>query len=111
MALKNYPCNVAALVYAAEAGLTCDGLNSMIDFLNLGKRISDSIDEIWQERIKKLTINIKELVGAPSNFIYKQTINNCIEMITPYMSNITEIEIANLLRELQEPIHNLLIKL
>lgn len=104
MALKNYPCNVAALVYAAEAGLTCDGLNSMIDFLNLGKRISDSIDEIWQERIKKLTINIKELVGAPSNFIYKQTINNCIEMITPYMSNITEIEIANLLRELQEPI-------
>jgi hypothetical protein len=42
-ALEKYPCNCAAIAHATEQGLTCDGLNQLIDFIGLQKKVSQTI--------------------------------------------------------------------
>lgn len=42
-ALEKYPCNCAAIAYAVEQGLTCDGLEQLIDFVGLQEKVSQTI--------------------------------------------------------------------
>lgn len=54
MALKYYPCNIAALTYAAEHGYESQGLTDLIHFLGLEAKIQQVIEAREQARREKI---------------------------------------------------------
>lgn len=61
LALKKYPCNIAALVYAEEHGYECSGLTELIHFLGFESKLEKGIKESKKKRFKELTNTIKKM--------------------------------------------------
>ena len=54
LAIKKYPCNMAALTYAYDHGHMCEGLSDLVSFLQLQNKIEAGIKESRKTRLKKL---------------------------------------------------------
>lgn len=59
LALKKYPCNIAAFVYAKEHQYSCTGLIELMSFLHLTKKVDDIVCDNKNNRIEKLTEKVQ----------------------------------------------------
>lgn len=59
LAIKKYPCNIAAFVYAKEHQYSCTGLIELMSFLHLTKKVDDIVCNNKNNRIEKLTEKVQ----------------------------------------------------
>lgn len=98
-ALEKYPCNCAAIAHATEQGLTCDGLDQLIDFIGLQKKVSQTISanaaNRHAERYEKVAASlssatyhnrINALINEEKEFS-KDEIRNLLQFPIPSISN------------------------
>lgn len=60
LALKLYPMNVSAHIYAIEKELSCDGLEELRVFLGLSKKLQPYKDKIKSEKFEKVSTQVLE---------------------------------------------------
>ena len=64
LALKFYPMNVSAHIYAVEKELSCDGLEELRDFLGLSEKLQPYKDEIKSKKFEKVLTRVLECANA-----------------------------------------------
>ena len=61
LAIKKYPCNMAALIYAYDHGHMCEGLSDLVSFLQLQDKLEAGLKECRKTRLKKLQNLMKDV--------------------------------------------------
>lgn len=64
LALKKYPCNVAALIYAVEHDYTCPDLTAMMDYLKLSDQVYAEVNRRKEQKKKEIISNIDSKVAS-----------------------------------------------
>ena len=59
LALKKYPCNIAAFVYAIEHKYDCPGLNALLLFLGIKKRVDSIVSDNKNKQLNNLTKDVR----------------------------------------------------
>ena len=90
LALKKYPCNIAALVYAKEHGYKCQGLTDLVSFLGFDSKLESGITESRRMRILEKTEALKTMTDG----------NAGVALIERDVALLNEDEIKKLLRVL-----------
>ena len=90
LALKKYPCNIAALVYAKEHGYKCQGLTDLVSFLGIESKLESGIKESRRMRISEKTEALKTMTDG----------NAGVALIERDVALLNEEEIKQLLRVL-----------
>lgn len=60
LALKKYPWNIEAMIYAVEHDYTCLGLTELMDFLNATKRVNSKVKRRKQQKQQALLKSISD---------------------------------------------------
>ena len=101
LAIKKYPCNIAALVYACEHKYNCEGLTELISFLGLQDRIDSGIKESKSARYRTLLRKMEKALSG----------NQGISTIKVYEELLGESQVKKLLQALADTITPLVEKL
>lgn len=64
LALKKYPCNIAALVYAKEHGYKCQGLTDLVNFLGFERKLESGIKESKEKRVLEKTNSLQAMTNG-----------------------------------------------
>ena len=70
--LKNYPCNIAAFVYAKEYKYDSQELDNLIRFLGIENKVEKKIAESKKQRAERLLKTINEVLGDSGVEIIKE---------------------------------------
>ena len=68
LAIKKYPCNVAALTYAYEHNPSCTELKDLIQFLGMSNQVDKSLSDSKQSRLKSYISELKNVSTASQGF-------------------------------------------
>ncbi len=64
LAIKKYPCNVAALTYVHEHNLSCTELKDLIQFLGMSNQVEKGLSDSKQSRLKSYISELKNVSTA-----------------------------------------------
>lgn len=107
-ALEKYPCNCAAIAHATEQGLTCDGLDQLIDFIGLQKKVSQTISANATNRhaeyLNKLS---KELSTSENQSALNELIAHEQEFSNDELQALLKTTVLSLSNTLSNAINNL----
>ena len=97
LALKNYPCNIAALDYAKEKGYSCEGLDELIRFLGWESKLNYYLEKRRKKCFQETLEKIKPLKSANLGV---KTIND----VSNYLGEKKTLELLDILAERMTPL-------